>query len=220
MRLILLIRWLRHRRYLRLLRDTSRCAACQGDALTMLAPDVYRCDACGYEGGEGRGARARARREASLQAMDHRQRRESALGDLREARMLASSGMAELRRARAMIGEALFDDRRVGSTARDHARASGTGQLLQARGKLRDAAVELGLTSSRPAAMGLPYRSTAEPEVLDLTDEERCALVAIVRDATEDDDAKLGLQRGRAIQAAISRLGKVVSGMRRSAATL
>jgi hypothetical protein len=217
--LVWLIQWTRQRRYLRSLRDSSRCVACNADDLAMLAPAVYRCNACGYEGGEGRAARARALREASFRSMDPQERRESARRDLDGARMLASSGIGDLLRANAMVGEVLFDDHRVGSTARDHAKASGTGQLLQARSKLRDAATKLGLTIRRPGVAELPYRSTPEPAVLDATDDELRELAAVVRRVTEDDDAELGPTHGRAMLAAISRLAAAAGDSPRCAAT-
>ena len=43
----------------------GRCVACGSDDLGLLAPRVYRCRACGYEGGENRVAWERTRSQAA-----------------------------------------------------------------------------------------------------------------------------------------------------------
>jgi hypothetical protein len=139
--------WLHRRRAARAFRSEAHCVVCDGTDLEVLAPAVYRCNACGHEGGEGRVARAREQRSASFGGMDPAERRKSGRRDLLEARTLLLSGLGDLERTQAPIGDSLFEDRRrVGSSDLGHALASGGGQLLEARAKARDAEAKLGIS--------------------------------------------------------------------------
>lgn len=147
--------WLHRRRVARAFRAEAHCVACDATDLELLAPEVYRCNACGHEGGDGEAAHARARREASFRAMDPVERRKSGRRDLREVRRLLSSALGELERARG-LGDSLFEDtRRTGSSELGSVMATATGLLLEAREKARDAQVKLGTSLGAAATADL-----------------------------------------------------------------
>jgi hypothetical protein len=160
--------WLYRRRAARAFRAEAHCVACDGTDLEVLAPDVYACKACGYEGGEGRGAHVRERRNASFRRMDPVQRRKTGRRDLREARTLLLSGLGDLERAQSLVGDSLFEDKRaVGSSERGSVLALGTGQLLEAREKVRDAEAKLGISLGVAATANLGDHSDPKAMLFD-----------------------------------------------------
>ena len=75
------------------------CVACEGTDVELLAPQTYRCNACGHEGGDGWSAYNTTLRHASFARMSVSDRRDSAREDLLEARLLLSSGIGDLDRS-------------------------------------------------------------------------------------------------------------------------
>jgi ribosomal protein L37AE/L43A len=71
----------------------DQCVACDSKDVTVNAPGVYRCNACGYEGGSGQAAAQQAARQAGFDALSDDERRASALVDLREAVTLLESAI-------------------------------------------------------------------------------------------------------------------------------
>ncbi len=152
--------WYQRRRAARAFRREAHCVVCDGTDLVLLAPAVYRCKACGHEGGEGRAARAREQRNAALRGMDPAERRESARRDLLEARTLLLSGLGDLEHTQASFADALASNREhVGSPEQGDALASGSRQLLEARAKARDAEAKLGLSFGAAASADLGDRA-------------------------------------------------------------
>ncbi len=64
----------------------ERCVACGSDDLELLAPRVYRCRACGYEGGENRGAWERTRNQAAWAARPWSERLAAARSGVQDTR--------------------------------------------------------------------------------------------------------------------------------------
>jgi len=69
------------------------CISCESADITSLAPNVYVCNACGYEGGSGHATLRKQQRLAQFDALSPEQRRESAAADLLQARHLLLSGI-------------------------------------------------------------------------------------------------------------------------------
>jgi hypothetical protein len=136
------------------------CIACNSNQVTLLAPMVYRCNACGHEGGDGIAAREEARRAAAVQRHDVALRRKSARRNLREARTLVSSALGTLEREMSFVVPGTDD--------------SATLLLVEAKRKVQDAELELGVS--------LGVAATAEVEGIDLE--------TYLVEATFDDDRK------------------------------
>ncbi len=64
------------------------CVACESTDLEMLAPEAYRCNACGYEGGEGWAKLQRARKLSRLEALPTKELVSSVAADLEDLRLL------------------------------------------------------------------------------------------------------------------------------------
>jgi hypothetical protein len=64
------------------------CAACDAASVLFVAPQVYRCNVCGYEGGEGMAKLMRLKHEARLDALSPAQKQQRALAEAREARRI------------------------------------------------------------------------------------------------------------------------------------
>lgn len=64
------------------------CVACGAASVVFVAPQVYRCHACGYEGGEGLAALMRLRRQAKFDALTFAEKAALAARKAREARRL------------------------------------------------------------------------------------------------------------------------------------
>jgi hypothetical protein len=135
------------------------CVACNSRNVTPLAPLVYRCNACGHEGGDGWATWQRARRDAAFQAWSPAKRRKSAKRDLVEARTLILAGLGDLERAgnepevhgiriRAGATSDFSNTSRVLAEAErlehEQAKTSGLGRLLEAQARVRDAEAKLG----------------------------------------------------------------------------
>jgi len=118
----------------------DRCIACNGVDVTLLEPMVYRCNACGHEGGEGWAARQEARRAASLRQEEPKLRRASARRDLREARTLVSSALGTIERAKSRSPVVAVGDNEA------EALTMGIQLLLEARRKALDAQAKLGVS--------------------------------------------------------------------------
>jgi len=67
---------------------SERCVACDGDDLTVVADDVYRCNTCGYEGGDGLAAYLEGQERAQVLAMAPEARRAAARRHLEGARSM------------------------------------------------------------------------------------------------------------------------------------
>ena len=137
------------------------CVACDARNVTLLAPMVYRCNVCGHEGGDGWAARERARRDAAYHAWSPARRRKSAKRDLLEARTLIIAGLGDIERAKSEPAgssegaEALLSER-------DRSKASGTGLLLEAQGKARDAQAKLDVSLGAAADARLDEADSCE----------------------------------------------------------
>jgi hypothetical protein len=64
----------------------ASCLACNSTELERLAPDAYRCETCGYEGGEGLSAWIAERKRSEIAAMSPEQRSALARENLSAAR--------------------------------------------------------------------------------------------------------------------------------------
>jgi len=82
---------------------TDACIACGARDLERVAPEVFRCQRCGFVGGEGMPALQRQLRLQKIEQLTHEQRRLFAIENLREARLALSSA------------ETLLDDAASGS---------------------------------------------------------------------------------------------------------
>lgn len=149
------------------------CVACDGTDVTLLGPAAYRCNACGYEGGDGLAALHRAEREAAFARMPEAARRASARGDLEEARRLLTSGLGDLDRAQ-RVGA--MDTLGVGGTgyagsggegAEKYSELNGAmGLLMEAEGLVRDAVAKLyGESSSGESRFDAPSYVAASLDV-------------------------------------------------------
>jgi hypothetical protein len=121
------------------------CIACSSRDVTSLAPMVYRCRACGHEGGDGWAAWREAQRNASFEAWSPARRRRSAARDLVQARTLLVAGLGDLERAShetmSTVSDVLTWERSETWAA---TKGAGLGRLLEAQGWIRDAVAKLG----------------------------------------------------------------------------
>lgn len=154
------------------------CVACNSRNVTLLAPMVYRCNACGHEGGDSWAARERARRNTTFQAWNPIKRRKSARRDLMEARTLILAGLGDLERAGSYAGSELSDlelrvsyatwnAHRLSVTEQwehEQVKTSALGRLLEAQGKARDAQAKLGASLGDP--VDASFDETAHPSEL------------------------------------------------------
>ncbi|MEL6177690.1 MAG: hypothetical protein AAFS10_01995 [Myxococcota bacterium] len=84
--------------------EPPRCVACESTQLDNLAKAVYRCQTCGYEGGEGRAAWLREQKRAQWEGLSSFQRRELSERKLHEARELLTRALSELEFAQQRMG--------------------------------------------------------------------------------------------------------------------
>jgi len=115
----------------RALRDPisdNECVSCGSTSVTMLGPNAYRCDQCGYEGGSGVAAKRAQDQLDWIAQMDPALRQESGVKDLHEARTLLLSTLGS------------------GVTIGESGAAIGTAQsnLAQAKQHLQQASLKLG----------------------------------------------------------------------------
>ncbi len=193
----------------------DQCVACRSRDLTALADRVYRCNACGYEGGEGRALVERALREASFLEMAPARRLEEARRDLLEARSLALGGVGDLERANG-FGDEVFNAE-SSTPSHDTARASGTGRLLEARSKIRNAAAKLGLAQPDQGP-SFSYRSAPQSAPLIESEVDRERLRTLLgRFIGDDADARApGIREGKAMVTASARAVKIIGRRGRS----
>ena len=67
---------------------TPSCVACESKDLEMLAPQAYRCNGCGYEGGEGWATLQQARKLSRLEALPLADLSVRVAADLEDLRLL------------------------------------------------------------------------------------------------------------------------------------
>ena len=77
------------------------CVACESEDITVLAEGVYRCNACGYEGGSNFAEYKQQQRRKKVDALEGEARQEHIVDTLKEARTLASSAQGSLSSASA-----------------------------------------------------------------------------------------------------------------------
>lgn len=128
----------------------DRCTACDGTKVVLIAPQAYRCNACGFEGGDGWAAYKEQQRHAKFAAMDPAARRASARDDLHEARRLLTSGIGDIEHARDLSGLDMIGLSNIEmdgeGNAKQAAITAGVGLLLEARNRARDAQAKLGVS--------------------------------------------------------------------------
>lgn len=128
------------------------CVACNSTDVTILAPQAYRCNVCGHEGGDGYGAWQRQNRDAAIQKMPMEQRRQGARRDLLLARDALQGVAGDLAGARNMSA---MDIAGIGGTAyagtdgeggeKQRLVTTATQGILEARNLVQDARVKLGV---------------------------------------------------------------------------
>ncbi|MEL6178604.1 MAG: hypothetical protein AAFS10_06605 [Myxococcota bacterium] len=111
----------------------EHCVACEGTDVTLLGPAAYRCNTCGYEGGDGLATLQRQQRNASFAQMTEAERLSSARRDLHEAKLLLTSGLGDLNRAQRM---ATADTLGIGGTGYAGAGGEGAEKLSELNGAL------------------------------------------------------------------------------------
>lgn len=183
--------------------DGQQCVACDSPNTTLVGPAAYRCQDCGYEGGDGWAALARQKREAGFAQMSPEQRRESAKRDLIEARTLLLSGVGELERAASlsrmdMVGLSPYAHAEVAGEGHEKhaAMTSGVGLLLEAKQLAQDAQAKLGI-SLGAAAKTCGGGTTNTAAVLDLH------LDNLFTDWAVHNDIQRTIVEGQQMQAAV-----------------
>lgn len=86
--------------------DSATCVACGSGELERPMPGVYRCQSCGFEGGEDRGALEEKERQLAWSLEPWNKRRVAALADLDDARMLLLGAEGELKLLGSYLDEA------------------------------------------------------------------------------------------------------------------
>lgn len=137
------------------------CVACSARDVTMLAAGVYRCNQCGFTGGSGMAAYQRQLEAQRAAEMSPQQRYQSALQDLRDARL-------------ALLGvEGLIQDASTSSTmdmvgvgggwergqAKHSALGAAIGQMRQAQERIRSASSKLSMSHMAPEEIGVDFGS-------------------------------------------------------------
>jgi len=111
--------------------EMASCAACDSYAVHHVASGVYRCNSCGYEGGDGLAGLLAERRRHAFDHMSPQQRFASLDEDLTDAQRLIGS----------IVGvSAVISGYRNRDEQEMAAMVSLFGKVLEARGHLQDAA--------------------------------------------------------------------------------
>ena len=131
--------------------SNEECVACGSRDVTSLGPAVYRCGACGYEGGSGVAASLAERERAEIEAMGPEARRAGAIADLEEALAGLASVEDDLARPAPSVADV------------ERARA----ELLKATETLRRAGSKLGLAGLVPAVAAVDTTDFAAATVGD-----------------------------------------------------
>ena len=138
--------------------EGDQCVACEGRNVTLLGPAAYRCNDCGYEGGDGWAARAQAERAAAIRQMPVERRHASARQHLLEARRLLLAGVGEIERARSLsrldivgLSPMSYGEVMGEGHEKQDALTSGVGLLLEAKQLVQTAEVELGISLGEAA---------------------------------------------------------------------
>ena len=125
------------------------CVACDSKDVTVLAPQAYRCNLCGHEGGDGYGQYKKQLRHASFERLSPEERRKGAQTDLMEARRLLLSAIGDLRNALVSSG---FDMAGLGGgfgtgegNEKQSAMTSAMGFMLEAQNRAEDAKAKMKL---------------------------------------------------------------------------
>jgi ribosomal protein L37AE/L43A len=131
------------------------CVACGNRSVQVVAPAVYRCGQCGYEGGSGLAARRTQQRREQIAGMSPEQRRMSAAQDLLEARTLLTSCLGDIASASSLAVMDLVNissDPAGEGVEKSQQLTAAIGLVLEARAKVADA--ELKLASNIGATQG------------------------------------------------------------------
>jgi hypothetical protein len=128
------------------------CVACDSNDVTMLAPQAYRCNKCGHEGGDGYASWQQGRREEAIRRMPPEKRRAGARMDLVQARDQLNGVIGDLHAASTMsaLDIAGFGGSSYAGTDGEGGEkqklvTTATQGLLEARNLVDDARVKLGI---------------------------------------------------------------------------
>ncbi|PKN32281.1 MAG: hypothetical protein CVU63_19580 [Deltaproteobacteria bacterium HGW-Deltaproteobacteria-20] len=139
------------------------CVACNTKNVAILAPGVYRCNQCGFTGGSGMAEyQQQILRERAAQ-MTPQQRYQSALQDLRDARLglLGVEGLlqdAATSSAMDMVGIGGGLER---GQAKQTSLGAAIGQMRQAQERIRMASTKLATSHMAPEEIGVDFGSAA-----------------------------------------------------------
>jgi hypothetical protein len=142
----MVLRWLTQRRLARGAQtsDSEKCWLCGAAAPALVAPEVYRCCACGRVQGDAAGAwltAERHRRIAELPADARLARAQAALGEAQLVLIASEGELSAVRELIGVLGSDRNDERREEAAAR---LASALLRVAQTHALLNDAAVSLG----------------------------------------------------------------------------
>ncbi len=141
--------------------DHTTCIACESKDVTSLAKEVYHCNACHYEGGDGYAAWSQQQRAAHLNTLPEAQRRERAKKVLLETRHILLGASGDIKRAQR---SGFMDIAGIGGTAGMGAEGEGGEKynelmgaarlIMEAQQNVRDAAVLLYGEQTQTAEIG------------------------------------------------------------------
>ena len=123
----------------------DQCTACDSRNVQQLAPGTYRCNDCGYEGGDGYAAYKEGERAAKFANLSPEQVHEQARSKLLNARSLLLSGIGDAKHAQQLsnldlvgVGSQAYGGMAGEGMEKHNALTAAVGMMLEAQREMKD----------------------------------------------------------------------------------